>query len=215
MKNYLLKYKQSQRSPYGEYDVNHDDSPLFCIVEEADLVPASKIIERFEMDERLTPVKDYFKDNILYRGSVDGSACSFHQRCDNKGPTLTLIRCTCNYIFGGYASEPWTSTGNYSVANNSFLFTLKNPSDSPPTKFDVVNGNANAICGRIGQGPIFGGGHDLMIGNSWQGCYLNFPTSFTDTTGRGNATFTGTRNFTSAEVPIVQTLIWSIHVVSI
>ena len=43
-----------------------------------------------------------------WRASVDGWAVStFHSRCDNKGPTVTVIRVGGKYIFGGYTSLSW------------------------------------------------------------------------------------------------------------
>ena len=46
-------------------------------------------------------------DNLLYRASRDGWAASnFHSRCDNKGPTVTVIK-SGNYIFGGYTEHEW------------------------------------------------------------------------------------------------------------
>ena len=46
-------------------------------------------------------------DNLLYRASRDGWAASnFHSRCDNKGPTVTVIK-SGNYIFGGFTEENW------------------------------------------------------------------------------------------------------------
>ena len=44
-----------------------------------------------------------------WRASVDGWAAStFHSRCDNKGPTVTIIRVGGTYIFGGYTSLSWS-----------------------------------------------------------------------------------------------------------
>ena len=43
-----------------------------------------------------------------WRASLDGWAAStFHSRCDNKGPTVTIIRVGGKYIFGGYTSLSW------------------------------------------------------------------------------------------------------------
>jgi len=39
--------------------------------------------------------------------SVDGwASTTFHLYCDNKGPTVTIIR-VGKYIFGGYTSASW------------------------------------------------------------------------------------------------------------
>ena len=43
-----------------------------------------------------------------WRASVDGSAAStFHSGCDDKGPTVTIIRVGGTYIFGGYTNLSW------------------------------------------------------------------------------------------------------------
>ena len=46
-------------------------------------------------------------DNLLYRASRDGwGASNFHSCCDNKGPTVTVVK-SGNYIFGGYTEHEW------------------------------------------------------------------------------------------------------------
>ena len=47
--------------------------------------------------------------SVLYRASTDGDTPDdFHRCCDNKGPTLVLIK-SGEYIFGGYTSQSWIS----------------------------------------------------------------------------------------------------------
>ena len=42
-----------------------------------------------------------------WHASVDGwDESTFHSRCDDKGPTVTIIR-VGKYIFGGYTSVSW------------------------------------------------------------------------------------------------------------
>ena len=44
---------------------------------------------------------------LIYRASRDGWASSnFHTHCDNKGPTVTVVK-SGNYIFGGYTEQSW------------------------------------------------------------------------------------------------------------
>jgi BTB/POZ domain-containing protein KCTD9 len=39
---------------------------------------------------------------------MDGfKADIFHKMCDNRGPTLSVIKSEHDYIFGGYTEEPW------------------------------------------------------------------------------------------------------------
>ena len=46
---------------------------------------------------------------LLYRASRDGSlASTFHSRCDDKGPTVVVIKVGSN-IFGGYTDQSWNS----------------------------------------------------------------------------------------------------------
>ena len=46
---------------------------------------------------------------LLYRASRDGFAAEcFHSRCDNKGPTVTIVK-SGEYIFGGFTEQSWTS----------------------------------------------------------------------------------------------------------
>ena len=43
-----------------------------------------------------------------WRASVDGwNASTFHSGCDNKGPTVTIIRVGGKFIFGGYTNLSW------------------------------------------------------------------------------------------------------------
>ena len=48
---------------------------------------------------------------LVYRASRNGwAAANFHSFCDNKGPTVTVVK-SGNYIFGGYTDESWESNG--------------------------------------------------------------------------------------------------------
>ena len=66
--------------------------------------------------EWLEPKYQSREPKLLYRGEKDGmDANVFHQKCDEKGPTITLLKIksklypskTC--VVGGFAGEPWTS----------------------------------------------------------------------------------------------------------
>jgi BTB/POZ domain-containing protein KCTD9 len=64
---------------------------------------------------------------MIYKATRDGfSAFNFHLKCDNRGPTLTLVKSSSNNeIFGGYTSIPWTSSQYRWVRDDkAFLFTL-------------------------------------------------------------------------------------------
>jgi hypothetical protein len=61
--------------------------------------------------------------NLLHRASTQGfQGSTFHQRCDNQGPTLVLVKSAKGHIFGGVNFISWTSVGSYASTNNNFLF---------------------------------------------------------------------------------------------
>ena len=46
---------------------------------------------------------------LLFRASRDDfGSQTFHSKCDNKGPTVTVVK-SGGYIFGGFTETPWTS----------------------------------------------------------------------------------------------------------
>ena len=45
---------------------------------------------------------------MIFRGTKNGfRAKDFHEKCDNKGPTITIVQDVKGYIFGGYTSMNW------------------------------------------------------------------------------------------------------------
>ena len=69
--------------------------------------------------------KNQIKAKLLYRKSRDGDTFnSFHQLCDNKGPTITLIRSSEGFIFGGYTPLSWDNHSDWKYDAQSFLFSL-------------------------------------------------------------------------------------------
>ena len=119
----------------------------------------------------------------------------FHQKCDNKGPTITLYRHVNGYIFGGYASISWSSNGGYKNAPDSFIFTLTNIHNTEPTLFASKN-NGNDVYHGGNNGPYFGNSNDIGIYNDFinKDCYSYFPKSYNDTLGKGISIFTGNMN---------------------
>lgn len=63
--------------------------------------------------------------SLLYQSSTDGKKpADFHHCCDNKGPTLVLIK-SGEYIFGGYTSQSWES-GLHLIHCNTQIINLAN-----------------------------------------------------------------------------------------
>ena len=117
------------------------------------------------------------------------SADIFHNKCNNKGPTISLFKNENGYIFGGYASIDWTCYNNYKSAPDSFIFTLTNMYNISPTKFPNSTSTCN-IYDSSSYGPTFGGGHDIYIGFS-SNHTLGFPYTYADVLGKGYSIFKG------------------------
>jgi len=85
--------------------------------------------------------------------------------CNGKPNTLALIKSTTGYIFGGYTSVPWSSSGSgqYKTDSTAFLFTLTNPSYTP-LKLNVTN-SATAVYHTSGYGICFGSS-DIQVSDS-------------------------------------------------
>ncbi len=68
----------------------------------------------------------------IYRASTDlFTAAKFHQLCDGKGPTLTIIKATGDFIFGGYTTVNWDQSNSYKEDFNAFLFSVNNLAKYP------------------------------------------------------------------------------------
>ena len=162
-------------------------------------IPDAFACELLNGDQRKTLLRWYPGQwKVLFQASKDGfNVQTFHQKCDNKGATVTVIKSNNGYIFGGYASVSWNGNTWIQDANAS-LFTLTNPNNIPPTKY-VCQDGIHALYSHQTYGPTFGGGHDIHLAHNNNGNFINFPNSYSDTTGYGNNTFTGTGKFTAAD----------------
>ena len=87
---------------------------------------------------------------------------SFHQKCDNKGPTLIVIQSKkYNHVFGGYANISWKSDiGAYQDDPLAFLFLIRSQFDESPQILEVEKEGKNALYHPRGAsyGFNFGGG---------------------------------------------------------
>ncbi|CAG8589290.1 15204_t:CDS:2, partial [Dentiscutata heterogama] len=86
---------------------------------------------------------DPYDFRLLYCAKRDGfDAQIFHKLCDDKGPTVTLIKIMDIGLFGGYNELSWkspeltkkitsrlTSDNNYLISDNNFLFYFNNKDD--------------------------------------------------------------------------------------
>ena len=102
-----------------------------------------------------------FKFKLLYKGTTDGDTKEiFHKKCDNKGPTISIIESTDGQIFGGYASKSWDKNSTTDIPDsNSFLFNI-----NIKKKYSVSNNRGLMKSGYLCD---FGGAnfYELWIDN--------------------------------------------------
>ena len=92
---------------------------------------------------------------LLYRGSRDGwKYRDFHDRCDNKGATLTLFKTDDGRVCGGYTSVSWESpkSWEFKADPSAFVFSVDHQ-----RVFNINNDQTHqAICCDSIRGPSFG-----------------------------------------------------------
>ena len=95
-----------------------------------------KIENEFYIDkknEKLKLIKNWIYEDkrknimfhLLFKMTRDGdSTKSFHNNCDYKGPTVTIIETDDNYIFGGFTNGSWDSEGHWANHGKDFVFSI-------------------------------------------------------------------------------------------
>ena len=149
--------------------------------------------------------KENIKFELIFKMSENGSKGEdFHKYCDNKGPTLTLIKTTKNRIFGGFSPLSWKiqGGGQYDKSNQTFLFSL-----NLLKKYEMISNNIKSVVFSK-SGPIFGDSDFNLAQNMKQGCsYANSSCNFLSnnnlelTGGKGND-----ENFETEELEVYRVI---------
>ena len=93
---------------------------------------------------------------LAYRASRDGwRGFDFHDHCNGLYNTLTVVRSTTGFIFGGFLNARWDSRSTYNSDPYSFIYTLTNPSNSPAVMKMKNTDGANAILTEQSYGEKF------------------------------------------------------------
>lgn len=120
---------------------------------------------------------------LLFRASDHGySSDKFHEYCDEKGSTITIIVNEYNHVFGGYAKESWQKPERQITDANAFLFMIRPKIKTFHLK-DAQKNGYRALWMYPSFGPVFGKGADIWIkdkcnASSANGCLSNFHSSF-------------------------------------
>jgi hypothetical protein len=91
---------------------------------------------------------------LLYKGSKDGfKANTFHFLCDNKGPTISLIKSDYEKVFGAYTKLSFKSCDDLQMEadDTAFLFSVTNK-----TKHEPYANRERAVCNQTKCLLLFG-----------------------------------------------------------
>ena len=77
----------------------------------SEYLPGTRLVSQ-QYDAKLREWLGNCKLNLIYRASEhEYTGESFHECCDNKGPTLIVIKSSGGWIFGGYTTQSWSGDG--------------------------------------------------------------------------------------------------------
>ena len=139
---------------------------------------------------------------LLWKGTRDGFGASvFHTKCNNKGPTLTIIKSNNDKIFGGYTSQSWGFGGGSWTSKHdatAFIYSLSYKTKCATQK------DTNSIWDSSGYGPIFGDGYDIAIYDNCNARSDNYcnPSTYALPAGKDNTFLAGSSSFTVKEIEV-------------
>ena len=156
---YILKDIKAKKinKVKGLYEIIHGPDELYMIV--------NKILYKYYKIKKNGSILNYesklsFSLFNLFDSSINGdSALAFHNMCDNKFNTISLIETSNGHRFGGYAYECFESPNEYfdKKDNLSFVFSL-----DKMRIYDVIKGKYAISCDK-NYGPYFRDDHICIV----------------------------------------------------
>ena len=79
-----------------------------CLKNPSELLVNTQLVNQ-QYDAKLREWIGDYKWKLIYRASEhEYTASSFHECCNDKGPTLIVIKSSGGWIFGGYTTQSWS-----------------------------------------------------------------------------------------------------------
>jgi len=121
-RSYLVRCRGRNKSGWGEYS-----SPIEILTEKMEV--DSKILRAGEKEILMGWLAKKYQQRklkLLFRASKKGFASTaFHAKCDNKAPTLTVVKAKSGNVFGGFTTVPWGMSNTYRFDKHAFIFLLR------------------------------------------------------------------------------------------
>ncbi|RNA01358.1 BTB POZ domain-containing KCTD21, partial [Brachionus plicatilis] len=121
--------------------------------------------------------------------------------CDHAKKTLTIIKTTRNFIFGGYTEQSWDEDGVFKNDPSAFIFSINN---SIKAKINPTF-HANAIYCHPNCGPTFGRGLDIHISNNSNSSNHSYSQNHSYQT---SSPLAGSRKFNPSEIETFFLINW-------
>ena len=115
----VVKQFDDERELLTDLDTIHcEDSAIkvkiscYYFKNPSELLPNTQIVNQQYDDKLREWLGSDYEWKLLYRASEHGyTTSSFHEYCDDKKPTLVVIKSSEGWIFGGYTTESWSVDG--------------------------------------------------------------------------------------------------------
>jgi hypothetical protein len=149
---------------------------LFSIwINKRDVIPKARKFSQYE-----------FK--LIFRGSRDGfDGCSFHDKCDDKGATITIAKIkNSNQLVGGYNPLDWRGEEgkNSKDTSDSFIYLFDDYKNVKSGNISRVMDSKCAVRCIDNWGPIFGAYNPITKSNDLtmdpNGRWISIPSSYPD-----------------------------------
>ncbi|CAB4431913.1 unnamed protein product [Rhizophagus irregularis] len=183
LKFYLVPHAKQIGSLPSRIAVNTIDSVL---INSKHLALFAGWIDKKDKSLKMIP----YEFNLIFRASRDGNtAAAFHNKCNNKGATIIVIKIKgTNKMVGGYNPLDWEGSGIFKDTQDSFIYIFNDYRDINRGKIGRVTDASHALICNNQWGPIFGYNYDIAMypdsqNNKWYSkpnSYpnINIPVSF-------------------------------------
>ena len=119
-----LKQFNDERELLSDLNTIHCENSIrlkisnYYLKNHSELLPNTHIVSQQYDDKLRKWLGNDYKWKLIYRASEHGyTGRSFHEYCDDKGPTLIVIKSSGGWIFGGYTTQSWSGDGIYYEIN--------------------------------------------------------------------------------------------------
>ena len=145
---------------------------------------------------------------LLYSSEKeDDKASSFHKKCDNIAPTLTLIETKEGFRYGGFTTQTWESTeqSTFKKDKDAFIFSL-----DTEKKYEITDEEKSIQCSMF-WGPYFGEGGAICVPDNFleeKNAFYQWPSSY-DISEKDELTFGQEHNINISKYEVYEIIVGS------